>query len=692
MTAPDISAEDSEPPTAQPKDPQRGAAIRLNFERSSTLVAPASGEDAAYGVGGPTALTSDLPTFFAARAKGRHPDGSVRLVGQLRGVRPGDTVTIDRFERTSNQIRLVLSQTRKTDSEDAEAASRADNSSKKAELDTAVFEKLLKESSDRDGNGRLLLAFAQHLNLQAWHSADPNEAAALRQQARHHLVSARKLFEIELAALEARSKPYTGTIDLEVGTTQLVHGQKADLEHSVALLNLAWCLHSEAEAQDPGSENQSRLFMQAAAAFEKIYQRYRSQTTGLYARLMQGRALQQVPDHRAAATLFHDLLHHPGRNEEIRQIQNQALNFTLISRNELQCDAPFVVSQGADWFDSASAEDRKTDTAAGILWELSRAVLAAAASANSDSSRVAFQTWRNPLEVSERNRVHRSILKLLTDVEATGPQKDLIAKYEEAVRAMLDEGVASENTEEPGQAVLFQIVLPALPPGNYKVQAVLQSAGENVAAVNGHFVVSGNSQPGRHLKELATKAILMKAASESGEPGNQTQQSTGMDLSPLTASTLQHAGLKAFLTDHSLFEPYCSRLGRDRKPWALCEVLDFPNVDATIHAARELTKLADPDTVSVLLAAAKRNNFGIDGSENATLHSIYRATLQRALQAATGLALTPSGLKLQTTRQGKTVTLTSESDPDLFAEEVDFARVEAWLRDIYLADAAPQPK
>lgn len=692
MTAPDISAEDSEPPTAQPKDPQRGAAIRLNFERSSTLVAPASGEDAAYGVGGPTALTSDLPTFFAARAKGRHPDGSVRLVGQLRGVRPGDTVTIDRFERTSNQIRLVLSQTRKTDSEDAEAASRADNSSKKAELDTAVFEKLLKESSDRDGNGRLLLAFAQHLNLQAWHSADPNEAAALRQQARHHLVSARKLFEIELAALEARSKPYTGTIDLEVGTTQLVHGQKADLEHSVALLNLAWCLHSEAEAQDPGSENQSRLFMQAAAAFEKIYQRYRSQTTGLYARLMQGRALQQVPDHRAAATLFHDLLHHPGRNEEIRQIQNQALNFTLISRNELQCDAPFVVSQGADWFDSASAEDRKTDTAAGILWELSRAVLAAAASANSDSSRVAFQTWRNPLEVSERNRVHRSILKLLTDVETTGPQKELIAKYEKAVRAMLDGGVASENTEEPGQAVLFQIVLPALPPGNYKVQAVLQSAGENVAAVNGHFVVSGNSQPGRHLKELATKAILMKAASESGEPGNQTQQSTGMDLSPLTASTLQHAGLKAFLADHSLFEPYCSRLGRDRKPWALCEVLDFPNVDATIHAARELTKLADPDTVSVLLAAAKRNNFGIDGSENATLHSIYRATLQRALQAATGLALTPSGLKLQTTRQGKTVTLTSESDPDLFAEEVDFARVEAWLRDIYLADTAPQPK
>ena len=109
--------------------------------------------------------------------------------------------------------------------------------------------------------------------------------------------------------------------------------------------------------------------------------------------------------------------------------------------------------------------------------------------------------------------------------------------------------------------------------------------------------------------------------------------------------------------------------------------------DARIFAARQLAKLADPNTVPILLAAAKQNNFFVSGSESATLHAIYRVTPKKALSAATGLELTALGIKLGTVRDNKPVTITSDDYPEMFGEYIAFDRVEAWLRIVYLTDS-----
>jgi hypothetical protein len=75
--------------------------------------------------------------------------------------------------------------------------------------------------------------------------------------------------------------------------------------------------------------------------------------------------------------------------------------------------------------------------------------------------------------------------------------------------------------------------------------------------------------------------------------------------------------------------------------------------------------LADPESVPVLLAAAKNNNYFVSGSENATLHAIYRANLKAALEKCTGLSLAPGG---------------QEARQPPVGEECDFGKVDEWLR------------
>jgi beta-lactamase regulating signal transducer with metallopeptidase domain len=179
-------------------------------------------------------------------------------------------------------------------------------------------------------------------------------------------------------------------------------------------------------------------------------------------------------------------------------------------------------------------------------------------------------------------------------------------------------------------------------------------------------------------KNVVSAATRMKPAQF--VVGGAGQQTTGLGLSVLLKLSGQQKDIDAFTDDHRYFERDVKRLAKDKKTWALCALLDHENVDAKIYTARGLRQLADPGSVPVLLAAAKRNNYVVEGSESATLHSIYRSTIKDAMEKITGEQLTPAGLRVTTYPEpGKPKVIRSEDDPSHFREEVDFAKVEKWL-------------
>ena len=121
-------------------------------------------------------------------------------------------------------------------------------------------------------------------------------------------------------------------------------------------------------------------------------------------------------------------------------------------------------------------------------------------------------------------------------------------------------------------------------------------------------------------------------------------------------------------------ELYRDELRRNGKKWAMCAHLDHQNAGVKIHAARALAKLADPDTVAVLAIAVKRNAYGVMG----------RAEADPARPILT--------YEHRDKVPPRTVVHRSEIHPEMFRSETDFARIDEWLRNVYLADSQANEK
>ena len=197
----------------------------------------------------------------------------------------------------------------------------------------------------------------------------------------------------------------------------------------------------------------------------------------------------------------------------------------------------------------------------------------------------------------------------------------------------------------------------------------------------------------------AREALVGKAIALQPRKGridrNSNQNPTGLDFSDV----LKWSGQKSFVERFTKApKPYDEKIdelkidsytdAEQTRVWALCALLNHPDIDVKIRAARALAAgpYAFADAVPAVLAAAKSNNYWVGGSESATLHMIYRSTLKKALEKITREALTPRGLKVITYPQpGKPKTIRSEDDPRYFRERVDFKKVEVWLRDVFLS-------
>jgi len=172
----------------------------------------------------------------------------------------------------------------------------------------------------------------------------------------------------------------------------------------------------------------------------------------------------------------------------------------------------------------------------------------------------------------------------------------------------------------------------------------------------------------------ARDALIRKAIALQPSKGRidrkSDQNPTCLDFSDV----LKWSGRKSFVERFTKApKPYDEKIeeltNSSPEEWALCVLLNHPNIDVKIRAARALgaSRYLLADAVPALLAAAKSNNYRVvRGSENVTVHNVYRRTLKKALERHTGETLT---------------VLHAEADP----ARVEFRKVESWLMDVLLS-------
>jgi tetratricopeptide (TPR) repeat protein len=225
---------------------------------------------------------------------------------------------------------------------------------------------------------------------------DDDRKSELQRTARATFAKARELLQAEHDRLQAEYDRF----DKFIPKSDAARYEARDLafrQYIQVQLNLAVLLYEEAQAWDNEASTQKKLLTDAANAFERIHARYRQLLSGLYARMWQGKCLEERGDTTKALGIYNELLEHETQNanDSLAKLQDRVRHFRLACLRERRHDHALVVEEAQTWLDR-NPDKAPTPIGLGIQWEL---VCSATALADNEQTPLA-----------ERNRLVRQAL------------------------------------------------------------------------------------------------------------------------------------------------------------------------------------------------------------------------------------------------------------------------------------------
>ncbi len=130
--------------------------------------------------------------------------------------------------------------------------------------------------------------------------------------------------------------------------------------------------YEEAQTYDLGSQPRNELLDKALAQFEDLYKRYRTQLSGLYARMLQGKSYEEKGELGPAMGIYNELMEHG--DPRLRDLQRKVGYFRIIvlgKRNE----HALAVDEAVRWL-QANPTFRNSEDGLGVQLELAKNLVA----------------------------------------------------------------------------------------------------------------------------------------------------------------------------------------------------------------------------------------------------------------------------------------------------------------------------
>lgn len=209
--------------------------------------------------------------------------------------------------------------------------------------------------------------------VEVWQSRSPSNKenrGEFQKRAREHVTGARAIYQKAHDQHKASWEAFDKFIDKVEEPKKFDARRKAEVRYIVAQLDLAHCLYEEAQTFDAASDEYNAKLRDAAAAYEDIHSKYRSQIGGLYARTWQGKCYEEQDDIQRALGIYKELLGHPGSSETLVRLQDQVRHFRLICLNhEQRKDYQLVTDEASEWLANAKGRKKFSQQSLGIRWE-----------------------------------------------------------------------------------------------------------------------------------------------------------------------------------------------------------------------------------------------------------------------------------------------------------------------------------
>jgi hypothetical protein len=134
--------------------------------------------------------------------------------------------------------------------------------------------------------------------------------------------------------------------------------REAEVLYLSSQMDLAICSYTEAHGFQAGSKQFQDQLRAAADEFKTIHERYRSMVAGLYARLWQGKCLEEQNEIGKALGIYNELLAHPGRSNAMKKVQDMSLHFRMVCLNsDSRKDYQLVVNEAEQWTKDRDEKD-----------------------------------------------------------------------------------------------------------------------------------------------------------------------------------------------------------------------------------------------------------------------------------------------------------------------------------------------
>ena len=239
--------------------------------------------------------------------------------------------------------------------------------------------------------------------------------------------SARKLFQD--AAVKYQKLYEKFPVFIEPGKDAAQFEAKANTERMKirADLDVAIVEYEQAQAYEKDDPKYQSTLKDAAAKFETIHAKHRSQVAGLYARMYQGKCFEEQGDLQKALGLYSELLSHNPDSNVMKNLQAQVTHFKLICLNsEKKGDHVLVDKLAQEWI-KANPGMIRTRNGTGIRFEQARALEMAS----------------RPRDVAEgdKKKMLAEALSIARMVNRTG------GEYRDASQAMITRLMAALNRD-----------------------------------------------------------------------------------------------------------------------------------------------------------------------------------------------------------------------------------------------------
>jgi len=194
-----------------------------------------------------------------------------------------------------------------------------------------------------------------------------------------------------------------------------VNRQEAEIAYIRAQIDLAMCRYTEAQTFSRGSKEFQNRIGTARDEFKTIHEKYRSLVAGLYARMWEGKCLQEQKQITKALRIYQEILSHPSRkNESLQLVEDYACSFRLICLNsDTRKDYKLVIKEAELWL-SRHEDQKDTHLSLGIRFQ--NAVAHERLAERIEAKEASKRHWRSALKEARR------VAKYLTEDQTSAKE------------------------------------------------------------------------------------------------------------------------------------------------------------------------------------------------------------------------------------------------------------------------------